>query len=60
MNLCKDDYLNLVEGENLISYKCIHADENKIIIAPLKFVLNEHDEPIESGIDETKKMEFLR
>lgn len=23
MNLCKDNYLNLAEGENLIPYKCI-------------------------------------
>lgn len=29
MNLCKDNYLNLAEGENLIPYKCIYADETK-------------------------------
>lgn len=60
MNLCKDDYLNLVEGEYLIPYKCIYASEKKVIIAPLKFVLDKNNEPIENGVDETKKMEFLR
>lgn len=46
MNLCKDNYLNLAEGENLIPYKCIYADKN--------------NELVENGVDETKKMEFLR
>nr|UWG01677.1 MAG: hypothetical protein [Bacteriophage sp.] len=60
MNLCKDDYLNLVEGKNLIPYKCIYADKNKVVIAPLKFDLIKNNELIESGVDETKKMEFWR
>lgn len=60
MNLCKDDYLHLAEGENLIPYKCIYADENKVVFAPLKFVLNKNNELVENGVDETKKMEFLR
>jgi hypothetical protein len=60
MNLCKDDYLNLSEGENLIPYKCIYEDENKVVFAPLKFVLDKNNELVENGVDETKKMEFLR
>lgn len=60
MNLCKDNYLNLAEEENLIPYKCIYADENKVVIAPLKFVLDKNNELVENGVDETKKMEFLR
>ena len=60
MNLRTNDYLNLVEGKNLIPYKCIYADENKVVIAPLKFDLIKNNELIENGVDETKKMEFLR
>ena len=59
MNLQKNIYLNLVEGENLIPYKCIHADDKKIVFAPLKFELNKDGEPVEIGIDEAKKIEFL-
>lgn len=43
-----------------IPYKCIYADENKVVIAPLKFVLDKNNELVENGVDETKKMEFLR
>lgn len=53
-------YTNTVGGENLIPYKCIYADENKVVIAPLKFVLDKNNELVENGVDETKKMEFLR
>lgn len=60
MNLRTNDYLNLVEGENLIPYKCIYENENKVVLAPLKFVLNKNNELVENGVDETKKMEFLR
>lgn len=60
MNLCTNDYLHLSEGDNLIPYKCIYTDEKKVIIAPLKFILNEKHEPIENGVDEEHKMEFLR
>ena len=59
MNLQKNIYLNLVEGENLIPYKCIHADDKKIVFVPLKFELNKDGEPVEIGIDEDKKIEFL-
>lgn len=59
MNLQKNIYLNLVEGENLIPYKCIYADNKKIAFATLTFEVNEKDEPIEVGVDETKKIEFL-
>ncbi|UVM84257.1 MAG: hypothetical protein [Bacteriophage sp.] len=60
MNLCTNDYLHLAEGNNLIPYKCIYADEKTVIIAPLKFILNEKHEPIESGVDEEHRIEFLR
>lgn len=60
MNLRTNDYLNLVEGKNLIPYKCIYADENKVVFVPLKFVLDKNNELVENGIDETKKMEFWR
>lgn len=60
MNLRTNDYLNLAEGENIIPYKCIYVDENKVVIAPLKFVLDKNNELVENGVDETKKMEFLR
>lgn len=60
MNLRTNDYLNLVEGKNLIPYKCIYVDENKVVIAPLKFDLIKNNELIESGVDETRKMEFWR
>ena len=59
MNLLKNTLLNLVEGEYLTPYKCIHADDKKIVFAPLKFELNKDGEPVEIGIDEDKKIEFL-
>ena len=59
MNLQQNMILNLVENENLIPYKCIHADDKKIVFAPLKFELNKDGEPVEIGADEAKKIEFL-
>ena len=59
MNLQKNMILNLVENEYLTPYKCIHADDKKIVFAPLKFELNKDGEPVEIGIDEDKKIEFL-
>ena len=59
MNLQKNIYLNLVEGENLIPYQCIYADNKKIVFAPLIFGLNKDGEPVEIGINEDKKIEFL-
>ena len=50
MNLQPNMILNLVEGENLIQ---------KIVFAPLIFELNKDEEPVEIGIDEDKKIEFL-
>ncbi|WP_304154245.1 hypothetical protein [Megamonas hypermegale] len=59
MNLQQNMILNLVENENLIPYQCIHADDKKIVFAPLIFGLNKDGEPVEIGADEAKKIEFL-
>lgn len=59
MNLQQNMILNLVENENLIPYQCIHADDKKIVFAPLIFGLNKDGEPVEIGINEDKKIEFL-
>ncbi|WP_303997874.1 hypothetical protein [Megamonas hypermegale] len=59
MKLQQNMILNLVENENLIPYQCIHADDKKIVFAPLIFGLNKDGEPVEIGIDEDKKIEFL-
>ena len=59
MNLQKNMILNLVEDENLIPYQCIHDDNKKIAFAPFIFELNEKGEPVEIGVNEAKKIEFL-
>ena len=59
MNLQQNMILNLVENENLIPYQCIHADDKKIVFAPLIFGLNKDGEPVEIGINEDEKIEFL-